>query len=99
MLSGKASSYILGAMEKLRINEKVMSKTLSGEEVLLDLFSGNYFGMNGVGTFLWKKIKQGASEDDLVKALSDAYDLDPKSAARDVRDFIKSLSKEKILHT
>ena len=84
-------------MDKLRINEKVMSKTLAGEEVLLDLVSGNYFGMNDVATFLWARIKQGAVTEDLVQALCATYALSHASAERDVGDFIETLRSERVL--
>lgn len=84
-------------MKKLKLGENVLSKTLAGEEVLLDVHTGNYFGMNETGTFLWSKIKIGTTSSELIQALSDDYGLSKDAAKIDVEDFLATLRSDRLI--
>ena len=49
--------------------------------------------LNSTGAFLWKTVEErDVTEDELVAAILDSYDVAPEIAARDVKAFIKTLS-------
>jgi len=50
-------------------------------------FSG-LITLNATGTFLWKRLEQGATEEDLVAALIGEYEIGEEIARRDVAAFI-----------
>jgi hypothetical protein len=54
--------------------DQVIIRELNGESVLLDLKSGVYFGLNGVGTRAWNLMTQGGSLRDVNVALTGEYD-------------------------
>ncbi len=76
----------------MEIRDDVVSKKLDGEEILLQLRSGTYFGLNETGTFLFELVKKGASKDDLITAVAEEFQVDAQSAARDVEEFFEALS-------
>ena len=47
--------------------------------------------LNESGVFMWKKLEQGIELDDLVKALTDEYDVDEQTARRDAQAFTQAL--------
>ena len=47
--------------------------------------------LNKTGAFLWTLISNGKTEDEMVSALKEKYDVDGTTAANDVSEFIKQL--------
>jgi hypothetical protein len=60
--------------DRLALSDQVVIRELSGESVLLDLKSGLYFGLNGVGTKVWNLVAQGGSLRDVNAALAGEFD-------------------------
>ncbi|OBV11197.1 PqqD family protein [Erythrobacter dokdonensis] len=48
------------ADESFVVSTDVVSREVAGEMVLLDLSSGQYFGLNEVGSRVWSRLTQGA---------------------------------------
>ncbi|MBT6210629.1 MAG: PqqD family protein [Woeseia sp.] len=46
---------------QLSIPPQVMSRLVGDETVLLDLASGMYFGLDGVGKRIWESVAEGRS--------------------------------------
>lgn len=53
--------------------------------------------LNSTATFMWKKLEEGISEQDLVEALTAEYSVDSLKAQADVKKFINTLLDEDIL--
>ena len=53
--------------------------------------------LNETGAFLWKILENGATEEELVKALLSEYDVDEATAKNDVAGFIGKLTEAKLL--
>ena len=64
----------LSLEDRLAPTDQVVVRELSGESVLLDLKSGIYFGLNGVGTRAWALLAQGGSLRNVHETLADEYD-------------------------
>ena len=47
--------------DRLAPNSHVVMRELGGEAVILDMKSGVYFGLNGVGTRVWNVVANGGS--------------------------------------
>ncbi len=53
--------------------------------------------ISGCGEFLWTKLTDEISRDELIAALLDEYDVEAERAAADVDKFIEQLSQANIL--
>ena len=53
--------------------------------------------LNATGQFLFEELKEDKTEDDLVKAMTDKYDVDEETAREDVKAFIDTLVKPGII--
>ena len=54
--------------------------------------------INETGAFLWEKLKEDITEEELVKAVLDEYDTDRETAAEDVKEFVEVLKSKKVLN-
>ena len=49
------------------------------------------------GQLLWNKLKQECTEEDLIEALLEEYDIDQKTARKDVLDFLDRMNQLSML--
>ena len=76
---------------QLVIPPQVMSRQVDDETVLLDLKSGMYFGLDGVGKSVWESVEQGKSLQDAVASIVAEYDVESDRATTDVLEFAGDL--------
>jgi SynChlorMet cassette protein ScmD len=62
--------------------------------ILFDPDTGNAFGLNPTGVFIWKLLDGKHGVEDIVKGLRDEADDVPEQAADHVREFIQSLEQQ-----
>jgi hypothetical protein len=72
-------------------------RQIDDEIILLDAHEGTYLSTNGSGTLLWQAIASGATREQLVSALVDAYGIDERRATADTNEFIASLAAKGLL--
>ncbi len=78
--------------QRLATSNKVLSRVFDGDAVLLDLGSGTYFGLNEVGSCVWKALEDGASVAELVALVLADFEVDEATARRDLGALLDDLS-------
>ena len=68
-----------------------------GEVIALDERSLMYLNANPSGALLWRTLAGGATREELVQALLDAFEVDAETAKRDVDRFVADLSARGLL--
>lgn len=63
------------------------------EIVVLDLSGSVYFGLNGTGAQLWKRLVDGASRADLLELLAAYPDHSPTQMQTDLDAFLTDLDR------
>ncbi|MBR4173272.1 MAG: PqqD family protein [Clostridia bacterium] len=53
--------------------------------------------VNETGAFLWEKLQNETTEEDLLAALLDEYDVDEETAKADIAGFLEKLREGKLL--
>ena len=81
----------------LSIPPQVMSRLVDDETVLLDLESGMYFGLDGVGKRIWESIEKGNSLGKTVELIISEFEVDEAQAQKDVIDFASELVERGLL--
>jgi hypothetical protein len=61
--------------QRITLSPDVISQEVSGETVLLDLQSENYFGLDEVGTRIWQLIKETSDLQAIYQTLLEEYDV------------------------
>jgi hypothetical protein len=72
-------------------SESVVGADMDDEAVLLNAETGIYFGLDAVGTEIWKSVEAGAREDEIVERLRAAFDVDEAQLRSDVAEFLDLL--------
>lgn len=81
-LSG--SSTIVAAKEQV-------SCDLSGQAAILNLSSGVYYGLDGVGARVWALIQEPRSVQRLRELVTEEYDVEPEQCERDLLSLLARL--------
>jgi hypothetical protein len=76
---------------RVSISDQVLSQSLSGESVLLDLKSEQYFGLDSVGTRLWELLKELGDVTEAREYLLREYDVAADQLDRDLNDLLDKL--------
>jgi hypothetical protein len=69
----------------------VLLRELDGESVLLNLDSERYYGLDEVGTRIWKAVTSSGTIGAAYEALAAEYDVTPDLLAADMRALLKDL--------
>lgn len=86
----------------MKATKEVILRQVAGEYVLVPTgkTASKIYGLmtlNESGVFLWQKLQNEMTEDDLVDALSGEYEIDSETARLDVRRFLAKLSEVGII--
>lgn len=82
---------------RLSIPPQVMSRRVGNETVLLDLESGLYFGLDGVGDLVWQSVSNGGRLGEAVDSIVAEYDVERAQAEADVIAFAGTLLQRGLL--
>ncbi|OGR75460.1 MAG: hypothetical protein A2X32_13150 [Elusimicrobia bacterium GWC2_64_44] len=86
-----------GAKQNSGISAAVTWRKTGDEAVILNLETSEYYSLNETGTFIWELLAAGKPAARITEALSAEYGVTADQAAEDLADFLKDLSKLKIL--
>lgn len=83
----------------MKIRGDYMLDTIGGEKIAVPLGAGenNQTGLvrlNEVGAFLWEKLMEGTTEEDLVQDVTKQYEVGTEKAAGDVKKFLEKLKSQ-----
>lgn len=65
----------------------ITASIIEGEAALLNVRTGVYFGLNAVGTFLWKAYSEGQTFGEAVESVCREFSVSPAVAQADARAF------------
>lgn len=82
---------------RYRIPEDVVSREVGGEAIILNLSTGTYFGLDGIGTAVWKLLAREGTADAVAEALLADYDVEELRLCRDIDQFIQHLVHKGLL--
>ena len=79
-----------------------MKRNIAGDTVLVPIGrtvyeSNGLFILNEVGAFLWDRLESAESDEWLLEALLEEYEVDEETARKDVREFLDKLREMGIL--
>jgi hypothetical protein len=87
----------MSAIRYQRIDTNLLVSQLAGETVLMNTVTGDYFGINAVGTKIWNLLTAPATVTSLVESLMSSYDISRDQCANEVNVFLKNLESRKLV--
>jgi hypothetical protein len=83
---------------ELRLRNHALEwREIEGEVVAVDTRKSVYMAVNRSGAVLWPALAAGATRDNLVERLVEAYEIDRESAEGDVDAFLRLLDEQDLL--
>jgi predicted acyltransferase (DUF342 family) len=67
--------------------------------VILDIPRDQMVTLNSTGGYIWDKLQQGKTVDEVIQDLSTESDTDPLIVERDVQAFLEQLTSKHLLHS
>jgi hypothetical protein len=78
----------LSLASRVRIRDDVLSRDLQGEQVILDLNSGVYFGLDPIGTRIWHLLQAHQPLQKVLDSLLDEYEVAEAQCTQDLLSFV-----------
>ena len=76
---------------------QVAAKIMDGEAILINLGTGAYYSIESTGGFIWSLIERRLALQDVVRAVTEHYDVAPDRAEADVLRLCEELQTEGLL--
>ena len=86
----------------MKIKKELMKREIAGETFLVPLGKTVYqnnglFILTEVGAFLWDRLAQAESQEELAAAVLEEYDIDESTARADIQTFLDKLKEMYII--
>ncbi len=79
--------------KRVSVPPDVLVRDVQGESVLLNLATESYFGLDEVGTAMWRALVSAASLEEACRTLMDEFDVEPARLRADMEDFVGRLEQ------
>jgi len=84
--------------ERFAVSEDVVTREVGGELVLLDLESGQYFGLDKVGGRIWELLSEAPRDlRELCDRIENEFDAPRDRIEADLRTLIKQLQDQALI--
>ena len=75
----------------------VMSETIGGETIVVNLTTGCYYSLEGSGVEIWHAVTSGSSSGAIADTLGERYEGDPAEMQAAVTQLIDELRREELI--
>jgi hypothetical protein len=75
----------------------ILAGAVHDETVMMDIDSGRYYGLNDIGSEVWRRLETPCQFGKLVDSLVADYDADRAVIADDVRKLLATLAEHKAI--
>lgn len=76
---------------------EIVAKSFDGEVIIINLVTGAYYSLAGVGATIWQAIENRLPGREILATVSAHYDVEPATATADLERFIAELRAENIV--
>jgi hypothetical protein len=86
----------------MKIAKEYILREIAGDYIIVPVRAAalEFNGMitvNETGAFLWEKLREGTTKEELLHAMLEEYEVSEKEAEADIQEFLQMLQKNKIL--
>lgn len=94
---GMGASANVSGDATFHVSERVLSRRVGDEVLLLHLSSGVYHVLNETAAHVWGLLENGGGVASIAAALASEFDVDPQCAAEDVSALVARLQEESLI--
>lgn len=81
------------ASRRFDISSEVLAQEIDGETVLLDLGSESYFGLNEMGTLIWRLLLKGETTESIAERIVNEFEVTEEQVFMDMEILLGQLSE------
>ena len=81
----------------VRVSPNTLHRELQGEGVLLQLDSGEYFGLDEVGQRMWALLVEHGDLSIVASQLEQEFDAEPEVLSRDLNELVDDLLSRRLV--
>ena len=90
-------------MNNMKINGEYVLREIAGEYILVPIGNtamemNGMITLNEVGVFIWNKLQDECTYEQLLKAVLDEFDIDEEHARNDLKEFLQQLEEAHLIH-
>lgn len=79
--------------QTIKVSPDVISQEVSGETVILDLNSENYFGLDEIGTRIWQLVEETGDLETIFQRMLEEYEVEEDQLEEDLEKLISEVEK------
>lgn len=87
----KASGTSIDLSDRFARSETSTSESSPGDCLILDLDSGNYYGVGESGGFIWERLDGKTDLQTVAEAVARHFEIESSRAAEDLLEFVARL--------
>lgn len=76
---------------RVRRNPDILTAVIDDEIVMMSAKQGEYFGLSGIGTYIWSVAEDPVQVKQLVEMICQSYDVDAETCCADTLPFINNM--------
>ncbi len=84
-------------VQVLTRNSDILWKLIEDKVVLLDMDEGRAITLNEVGSHIWTALEKHKTEEELLKDITSAFDIDEETVRKDVFSFLNDMIKRDLI--
>ncbi len=77
--------------------DRIKQLAINDEGFVFDPLTGDSFTVNQTGLFILQKLKEGKETEQIVKELTEEFEVSQEEAERDLIDFVEKLRSYRLL--
>jgi len=81
----------------INATKKQVSCDLAGEAVILNVSSGEYFGLNELGARIWNLIQEPRTVGELFEIVLGEYEVTPDQLERDLSSLFEEMATKELI--
>lgn len=86
----------------MKIEKEYVLREIAGDYIIIPVGesaqeNNGLITINEAGMFLWNRMKEECTEDQLIQDMLEEYEVDEETARQDVQEFIECMKYYKIL--
>lgn len=92
---------VLETLDKASVikrRDDLIAQEMDGELVMLDMQSGQYFGLDSIASAIWQHIDQPITVRNLCAKLESEYDVSHERCLEDVLLFLNELHQKELIN-
>jgi len=87
----------IGEITRISRNPAILVAEVDSETVMMSIAAGRYYGLDEMGTVIWRRIDPPCSFGELVDGLAADYEADRATIAFDVRALLDRMLQEDVV--